>query len=78
MANHDDFKYLMDQLKIETEKSQKSTLSSNLSELLLMINGFNAYYDYISNISDDQIECMNIFCKVVLTKPLKFLDDLVF
>lgn len=68
----------MDRLKTEIEKEQKSILIAGLSDLLLKPNGFNAYYHYISSISDDQIECINIFCKVVLTRPLKFLDDLVY
>jgi hypothetical protein len=69
IATAENFKYLMDQLKREAEKNRKMELSIKLSETLMIPGGFTAYYDYISSI--------NVFCKVVLTRPLKFSDDAV-
>lgn len=77
LATIDDFKSLMNRLNNETDKVQKASLGTSLTELLLMPNGFNSYYEYVSTVSDDRIECINIFCKVALTRSLKFSNDIV-
>ena len=65
----------MFKMKIESDPAKRSVLSKYLSESLLQPNGFNAYFDYLSSITEDSIECMNLFCKVVLTRPSSFGSD---
>lgn len=67
----------MFQIKTEPDSGKRSALGKSLSEILLQPNGFNAYFDYLSSNSVDNIECMNLFCKVVLTKPSLFSSDIV-
>lgn len=69
---------LMNMMKIESDPVKRSALSKSLSESLMKPNGFNAYFNYLSSNTDDNIECINLFCKIVLTKPSKFSNDAVF
>ena len=73
----DVFKNLMKELQNERIALNKLSVSTCLTEALLKPNGFNAYFDYISSISDDESECANVFCKIVLTRPSKFSADIV-
>lgn len=67
----------MFKIKTESDPNKKLFLSKSLTETLLKPNGFNAYFDYISSNIDDSVECMNLFCKVVLTRPSMFRSDSV-
>jgi hypothetical protein len=67
----------MFKLRTETDPIRKSMLSKSLSEILLRPNGFVSYFEYISSVTDDNIVCMELFCKVVLARPSKFSGDMV-
>jgi hypothetical protein len=67
----------MFKIKIESDPSKISALSKSLSETLLRKNGFNAFFDYLSSNTEDNIECMNLFCKIILTRPSIFCSDMV-
>lgn len=71
------FENLMKKLKIETDPKQRSILSGSLTKTLLQPNGFIAYYEYLSSVSEDSHECIQLFCKVVLTRPSTFLNNAV-
>ena len=66
-------------LKLCNEKSDenRNLLSMKLSKTLLQKNGFHAYFEYLSVLTDDPIERMNAFCKVIFSRPLIFLSDIV-
>lgn len=64
-------------MKSESDPAKRSVITKYLSETLLQPNGFNAYFDYLSSNTEDTIERMNLFCKVVLTRPSIFFSDVV-
>lgn len=66
-------------LKLFNEKSDenRNLLSMKLSKTLLQKNGFHAYFEYLSFLTDDPTERMNTFCKVVFSRPSIFLSDIV-
>ena len=64
-------------LRNETNPQTRALIAQSLSEALLKPHGFEAYYEYVSSFSEDSIELINLFCKIVLSLPLKFDTDLV-
>lgn len=73
----DDFKILIINLRNESDPKIRASVSRKLSETLLKPHGFEAYFDYISSISDNSIESINIFSKIVFNRPSFFDDDSV-
>lgn len=65
------------ELRKETNQQTRAILSQSLSAALLKPHGFEAYFEYISSISDDSLELTNLFCKIVLSRPSNFDNDLV-
>ena len=67
----------MTKLRNERSPQTRAIIAQSLSSALFKPHGFEAYYDYISSISDDKIESINLFSKIVLSRPSKFDNDLV-
>lgn len=64
-------------MRKETNQQTRAELTQSLSEALLKPHGFEAYYEYISSLSDDSLELTNLFSKIVLSRPTKFDNDIV-
>lgn len=71
------FEVLLKKLETETDPSQKLLIRSSLSKALLQQNGFKAYYNYLSTLSEDNYECIQLFCKVILNRPSCFSNNKV-
>lgn len=72
-----DFRDMMMKLRNETNPQARALKTQLLSEALLRPHGFEAYYEYVASFSDDTVELINLFCKIVLSRPSKFDNDLV-